>query len=435
MKKSILFLLLFVAMSAIGQQISELQKGLIFRWEGSEWNPYRDMVSGTLGTATATYNTQDRQGNGGTRNVQYNGTSSVSSFAAIAAFGTSDFMVTAKIQVGELGAVRTIIGGAAHAFNLNISATGYLTADTTGGSALTASTTLLAASTVYKVSYSRSGTTGTYYVNGIAAGTCTDSNNYSVGCTLVGNGTGYFNGSIFMVRAFNWAASVANYSKPEYPIEASDRDGAGNLCVLDLNAEGLSQSTSGYWYDRTNTLTATNSGTTVVVPPASNLSATYFNGTTSKVVVPVTGITLGATPRTITAKILMLTNSGNPMIVSYGTDNSHTTNYLFVSSATNKMSFGDGTNPSAQSTTSLNTNTWYNIAITYGSGIINYYLNGVLDGTATITGTTNTPNSSIYIGVFVDGTSYKFNGLMEDVNIYQEVLDADRIKLINDTNF
>jgi hypothetical protein len=538
MKAKILFLSLFLSLSVVGQNISELYKGLIFRTELNEYGA-RDLVSGTLGTATATYTTQDKQGNGGTRNVQYNGTSSVSTFTAIAAFGTSDFMVTAKIQVGALGAVRTILGGAANAFDLNISATGYLTAKIMGGSALTASTTLLAASGTYTVSYSRTSTTGTYYVNGVAAGTCTDANNYTVGCTLAGNGTGYFNGSIFMVRAFNWAASVTNYSRPEYPIEWVDRGTTGtelvtngsftgsatgwslgtgwaygtnnvvavtasggliqtistitgkyinvkttatttngplkvqvggtaldyaisngtvntkclvgdngNLlffgtslsttiddisaiqlgCVLDLNAEGLSQSTSGYWYDKTNSLTATNSGTTLVIPPASNLSATFFNGSTSNIAFTgMNGLTGDITiSGWINSQTVGENGSGrfidNSKLVSY-----LNVGYFFISR--------DGNTTAAKLTSFTRHNEWYNLCITSTTaGVTNIYINGVLTGTANQAAGTPVSATSLYIGNNSAGTR-TCNGSISKINIWDRILDNDQIKLIYDTNF
>lgn len=217
-------------------QNSTLNKNLIAHLQLDENGNARDSVSKILGTQTDTYPVRGRQSSG-RRWYSYNGTSDHTDLPAIVAFGSTDFSVIRRVTVGALGAARTLIGGAADAFSLHISATGYLTAVKYGGSALTASTTLLVAGTVYSVGYTRTGTTGTYYVNGVAAGTCTDANDYTVACTLLGNGTGFFNGNDFMCRVFNYCLSLAqvvNYGKPEYPIEWVDK-GATKYAVTWTN--------------------------------------------------------------------------------------------------------------------------------------------------------------------------------------------------------
>lgn len=465
-------------------QLSELNKGLVFSTKLDEWGQGRDEVSGVMPTKTDVYNVQDRQGNGGTRRIEYNGTSDYTSFSAIAAFGTSDFFVTAKIKTGAFGAVRTIVGGAANAFDLNISATGYLTAKIMGGSALTASTTLLVTATEYTLAYMRSGTTGTYYVNGVAAGTCTDSNNYSVGCTLVGNGTGYFNGSIFMVRAFNFAGTgtqIANYSKPEYPIEWVDRGATGTVLtsgtivigkkyliktyvasdvfmnvgaasnatgvifiatgttpttwtsssqlvalgdVLDLNAEGMASAT---WVDKTNSLTATNSGTNYVCPPASNLGAMSFNGSTSAVITPFNNIPIGGVDRTISVWVFPLLFKTLSCIISYGPAGGGSC-YL-ITNLGGYFSIGNWNTDGTYSTTALPLNRWSNIVCTYSNSLVKYYLNGLYISSSTIT--LNTSAGYDYTASLMEyGNVYLFNGLISNKQYWNRILDQDQITLL-----
>lgn len=531
-------------------QLSSLQKNLIFHWEGNEWNPLRDNISSIVGAGTDVYATGDRQGSGNTRNFSYNGTSDVITLpASMPPFSTGDFTVIRKVKTGAIGAVRTLIGGAANSFELYISATGYLTALKYGGSALTASTTLLAANTEYKLAYIKSGSTGTYYVNNTAAGTTTDTNDYSVKCTLLGNGTGFFNGLDFMTRCFNFALTptvqLVNYSRPEYPIEwvdrgatgaelitnTADRDfssdtgfwsiggsgisitegvarwsassayaelrraafvivgkkyrimydiptrtsgsifcnvgisgtvrsttgtafkdeliatrttllwGAGSVsstldidnvsvtqlgCILDLNAEGM---TSAYWYDKTNSLTATVTGATLQIPSASNLGAMWFNGTTSKISLSsIGGLPQGGTDRTLCIWLHKFVLGVQEFPLAYGSETALLGAYMQINTS-NKIQYGNSQFGSIQSATALVANRWYFLCITYGSQVANYYIDGVYDSSGTLAGITNTTGTTVKVGEFFGVYG---NLLLEGAKIYNYKLSSETIKLLYD---
>lgn len=127
MKKSLLLIAMFFSLLIVqGQSISELQKGLIFRWEGSEWNPYRDMVSGTLGTGTAVYNVLDRQGSG-RREVVYNGTSSYTTVAN--PLTSYPFTVICKFRMytnKDYNSIWSMSGGFNQYFTINCTSGGSL---------------------------------------------------------------------------------------------------------------------------------------------------------------------------------------------------------------------------------------------------------------------------------------------------------------------
>jgi len=94
-----------------------------------------------------------------------------------------------------------------------------------------------------------------------------------------GGAQNFLDGDIEMVRAFNDdqtanATGTGRYSIPSNPIKDAD---AAN-CVLNLNSEGVR---SNQWVDYLNDITATNNGATMVIPPSSNLGASWFNGATS----------------------------------------------------------------------------------------------------------------------------------------------------------
>lgn len=534
---------------------SELNKGLIFHAPLSEWAGTQDIVSKIVGVNTDTYPVIGKNGSG-RRNYLYDGVNDVITLPTIAAFGATDFSVIRRVKVGALGAIRTLIGGATNAFSLHISATGYLTVLKFGGSALTASTTLLAAGTIYSLGYTRTGTTGTYYVNGVAAGTCTDTNDYSVACTLLGNGTGYFNGEDSMSRAFNYAltlAQVVNYSKPEYPIEWIDRGATGaemvlngtfttdtsnwsaisgavlsvesntlkvtngtaaesyarqyvttvvgksyvalmdlkkgtstaygslggaisgqadanstitwktikllgvatttslwigcyaiqaiqdafayfdNVsvkqlgCLLDLNAEGM---TSAYWYDKTNSLTATISGATLQIPPASNLGARMFNGTTSKIAF--TG--MNGLTGDITIAGRFYANSYGGGSIGRILDTGKVVLYIIVS-ASGRLEFTRDNTYAVSANGSAVLNTWHSYVITStAAGVTNFYINGVLSGAADQAGGTPESSTSWCIGNRVSDSARGFDGIIEPISIYNRILDLDEIKLLNDIN-
>ncbi|MEI6424765.1 MAG: hypothetical protein WCP55_21290, partial [Lentisphaerota bacterium] len=234
MKKSILSILLVLTMlGAMGQsQISELSKNLVFRWEGSEWNPYRDMVSGTLGTATATYNVLDRQGSG-RREVVYNGS-------------TSYTTPPTTITFTESNAWTVIYKGTFKTFGWLFFHNGYNTGITDHSSKLSFkndatnfydfNATIASVSNISDktLTFVANGSGGlSLYIDGVFSQTITGiSGGTAITCDrLINSG---FSGSISLVRIFNYALTptqIANYSKPEYPIEWVDRGATGALNV------------------------------------------------------------------------------------------------------------------------------------------------------------------------------------------------------------
>lgn len=103
--------------------------------------------------------------------------------------GTGAFFWEIPILPTSFAAARYIIGGAADSFAFFIHTDGTLKAQKVGTAALTASTTALTAGKAARVGYSKTGTTGTYWINGVAAGTTTDNNDYTAISTLFGSVT------------------------------------------------------------------------------------------------------------------------------------------------------------------------------------------------------------------------------------------------------
>jgi hypothetical protein len=159
------------------------------------------------------------------------------------------------------------------------------------------------------------------------------------------------------------------------------------------------------------------------VPPASNLKSTYFNGTTSKVAFTGMNALTGIT--TISAQITPLALGG------YIFDN---TKVRLKVNSSGYLSFSrDGTTFINSAAASIAINTTYNVLVTStAAGVTNFYINGVLSGTANQAA--GTPASGTTWNIGTDATTF-YTGNIGNLSINGEILDLDRIKLISDTNF
>ena len=84
---------------------------------------------------------------------------------------------------------------------------------------------------------------------------------------------------------------------------------------------------------------------------------------------------------------------------------------------------------SAYGNTNLNTNQWYHVAATYDrNGYIKVFLNGKLDGIGgPFLGPTDS-GSNLYIGQWDASNVYRFNGLIDEVKVFNYALSEDEIK-------
>lgn len=148
---------------------------------------------------------------GGTNALELPGVvGNYASFTALSAFGTGDLSVSAKVKVGSLSANQYSIGSDVSGFGLKIEATtGKLEAVNAGVGGNDKSTGVVSAFQEAVIGYSRNGTTGTYYIDGVGVGTITDTRNYSVGVGELGTialGTLFpFDGNIKWARVYDAA--------------------------------------------------------------------------------------------------------------------------------------------------------------------------------------------------------------------------------------
>jgi hypothetical protein len=139
---------------------------------------------------------------------------------------------------------------------------------------------------------------------------------------------------------------------------------------------------------------------------------------------------------TIEAWIYMDVKDVTQQIISKH-DTGSKTGYAFFVHSDNKLyfQFGDGAGSwpyaSTSSDTALDTSQWYHVAVTRSGDDVVFYLNGGSDGGTSSMGTNDAAINTVnlWIGNNVDsGTgSYDFEGLIDEVRIWDEVLDSTEI--------
>jgi hypothetical protein len=206
----------------------------------------------------------DKSGNSGTGSgtstaLFLSGVSgSYASFTALTAFGTGDFSVSAKVTLTAVPPVYSaIIGGASNSFGLRANPSLKLQAAKNNVSVSVESTTAIALHTEVVIGYTRSGTTGTYYLNGVADGTITDAGNYTIGSSeigaaLVGTFAPAF-ANIKWARVYNAALTPAQIAA----------DAAGTVqsnCIFDANFVGQRTNAASFTEASVNEATVTING-------------------------------------------------------------------------------------------------------------------------------------------------------------------------------
>ncbi|MCX6117438.1 MAG: LamG domain-containing protein [Proteobacteria bacterium] len=69
---------------------------------------------------------------------------------------------------------------------------------------------------------------------------------------------------------------------------------------------------------------------------------------------------------------------------------------------------------------------WHQIVVVRNSGIVTHYIDGVIDGSGSATGNTNTASSKVWIGR-TDDNVYYFNGSLPVVAVYNRALTQPEV--------
>ena len=196
----------------------------------------------------------DVSGNSTTNCLCLNGVAgNYASFTALTAFGTGDFTVSVKAMLSVFTNNPRIISGNINAFGFGCDTSGHPTAGQIGVSALTSTATLVVLTPVV-VTYTRSGTTGTFYINGVLSDTVSDSLNYSVGLTLIGatvvGSNNNLTGNIYWSRVYSVALTA--------PQVAADAAGTVQAnCVFNADMSVVAKLATSFTESSSNAATVT----------------------------------------------------------------------------------------------------------------------------------------------------------------------------------
>lgn len=150
----------------------------------------RTMLSGdgstiTDGGAVALWG--DKSGNSGVNCLVLPGVAgNYASFTALTAFGTGNFSVSVKATAQDIAAHQALIGSNTSGFGFRVLNPTRVIAAEKVGISNTGIGPALVVGREYVLGYTKNGTTGTFYVDGVAAGTITDNANYSTGVGELG---------------------------------------------------------------------------------------------------------------------------------------------------------------------------------------------------------------------------------------------------------
>ena len=244
----------------------------------------------------------------------------------------------------------------------------------------------------------------------------------------------YFKGSLDQVRIFNKALSAGEVTTlyNETACDALACSGTTNTlhilgdgsCVATYPLDGSPADLSGNY---------NGVQTNVTYPQGYFDLAGSFNGSSS-------GINL---PSSLNTSVIDATGAFSISMWINANDIS-TNQYLFCPNNSNNVDLGINTNDRGVgkivwtiyntsysyliSTTTITTNTWYNIAVTYNNGLSELFINGVSQGT--ITKTLLESSIEPTLGYRNTGGSVRYNGSIDQVRIFNKALNSTEVGIL-----
>lgn len=242
--------------------------------------------------------------------------------------------------------------------------------------------------------------------------------------------SGYWNGQIDQVRVYNYVRTPAqiawdyNHGKPvaQWRFDECqgttihDESGNGNNGTLNLGASG--QTAAG---------TCTNNASTAWYNGRAGKynSSLNFDGTDDYVLGTSVGANIFASDSSISAWLKRTTeDSGFHGVLSQGEDH---TGFWWLGSYSNVWQFyaNNSSTPLLQSSSPIIAGNWYHVVVVRNSSNTLMYVNGVQVDSDSPTSTGNSEN--LYIGR-TGGFSEYFDGLIDDIKIFNYALTPEQVK-------
>lgn len=406
------------------------------RMEGANaGTTFTDDVGRTV-TRVGTPTTSTARSKYGTSSALFNGTTDYLTFPAAAsnAFGTGDFTTEMWLYPTARGSVASMFYSQAAAtgstgINCYINPTGFVVAGHHTSQFFT-TTTAIPLNQWTHFAICRSGTTLTAYINGVAAGTATNSVNMSDQNIWIGNGTDgayYFAGYIDDVRITKGVcrylsgfvpptAQLPLLTTTEYTARYSARDTYAANVIFQMGFDGVVPTDT--------TLSNTTGTTTAVTIQTATFvdgGAALFNGSSSILnMTDSTNYAFGTGDFCMEAWIMMPARASGPGPVITMGQNTGDTGPIMIITAAGALALNtwNGTRVSSGSNV-IPVGFWTHVAITRENGLVRLFINGVLSGSGTYA--TNFTDPKCIIGAGGTGSSQYFNGYIDNIRLTKGV--------------
>jgi hypothetical protein len=295
----------------------------------------------------------------------------------------------------------------------------------------------------YHIAFTRSGTNVKAFVNGSQIGTtqtssatCSSTTNMAIGANPDGPQQ-YYNGYVSNFRLVkNQVVYTGNFTPATAPLTANTvgATGAGAAASITGTVSLLTCQSNRFVDNSSNNFTLTSSGTpsvqafspfapTAAYSPAVHGGSGYFDGAGDYLTATSTSGQLGAGNFTIECWVYLLGRvTSFPCIFGNYSSFAAGSFGLFAghnSGDVTKYQLAiNGTFPAIQSTASIVYNSWTHLAVVRNASVITLYINGVANGTTSISATLNGTNGTAWIGTVGDSLASGYlQGYLCDLRI------------------
>jgi len=283
---------------------------------------------------------------------------------------------------------------------------------------------------------SRSGSTYSFYLNGVLACKKNDSNvnlPNQIGWLIGKNAcvSRNFKGSLDDIRLYNRALDStevkALYHEGGYDATTSSIPKNGLVAWYPFNGNTLDSSG--------NNNHGTNNGATLTTDRFGKANSAYnFTGDTNFIHSNLNTFVDAANSVTFSGWAYLNTNKGGTYI-HLGVDGHGGCNGIGIGNG-NPSYVDTGLNLTTlesckgwyPTTYKVDSKKWFHFVISKNGNTIFYYLNGILKGSQTVDSVIN-PDKNLYIGSSADNEFF-FNGKLDDIRIYKRALDSSEVKAL-----